>query len=263
MYPHLQELKECLDYNPLTGDFIWKKPSSRRFPVALGSKAGSLTTRGYISIWFRGKAYTAQQLAIYMYYGKFPQELVIFKNGKKDDLRIENLSEVVNVKAQPITQDNIKKWFLYLPDQGIFIRKISMNTQAIEGTIAGARTKNGYILISVGLERIYAHRLAFFYMKGYWPETVDHINRNKLDNRWENLREATYSEQGCNKVQDYKAMSGYKGVYYSRNKDFPWRVEIRKDNIIHRFGSYKTLEEANEVAIREREKLHKEFCNHD
>ena len=44
-----------------------------------------------------------------------------------------------------------------------------------------------------------AHRLAFLYMKGYIPKLIDHKDRNGLNNKWNNLREANKSTNGADK----------------------------------------------------------------
>jgi len=85
-----------------------------------------------------------------------------------------------------ITQTILKELFSYNPDTGIFIRKVSISNQ-VAGTVAGSKDYD-YIRIVVNKKRYLAHRLAFLYMLGKMPVEVDHINRNKHDNRWCNLR---------------------------------------------------------------------------
>lgn len=45
-------------------------------------------------------------------------------------------------------------------------------------------------------------RLAWFYMTGEWPkQTIDHLNRDALDDRWSNLRDVSYSTQNFNRAR--------------------------------------------------------------
>lgn len=80
---------------------------------------------------------------------------------------------------------------------------------------------------------------------------VDHINRNTLDNRRENLRICTYSENNINRKT--KSSSGYRGVYQEglHNK---WRVQIHFRGNSMRIGGFKTKERAavayNNIASR-------------
>lgn len=83
------------------------------------------------------------------------------------------------------------------------------------------------------------HRLIWFMFKGYWPENdIDHKDCNQINNRIENLREATRSQNLANQRRKPNS-SGYKGVCY----DSPtgrWRAAIKKDGrpiTIGRFNS--------------------------
>jgi hypothetical protein len=60
-------------------------------------------------------------------------------------------------------------------------------------------------------------RLAYFYMTGRWPETVDHINGVRDDDRYTNLRCATAQENGFNR-RTIANRTGFRGVYHNDGK---------------------------------------------
>ena len=128
-----------------------------------------------------------------------------------------------------LTQEYVKKLFIYDPETGLFIR-LTMSSKAVKiGEIAGYHVKSsGKTYVSIGIGGIYykAHRLAFLYMNGSLPiDHVDHINGNGTDNRWCNLREVnrTINNQNARKRIDNK--SGITGVSWE-TRDNHWRVEI-------------------------------------
>lgn len=85
------------------------------------------------------------------------------------------------------------------------------------GRPVGDKMLNGYIRINVKGRFFYAHRLIYFFHTGKWPELIDHIDCNKANNRFENLREVTKSQNGLNtKELRLSNKSGFKGVYWSK-----------------------------------------------
>ena len=106
-----------------------------------------------------------------------------------------------------ITQEYLKSVLSYDPETGIFTwkyrqgligKKISWNTRYSEKQ-AGTIDPVGYLGIAIEYKRYYAHRLAWLYMTGELPKKyIDHLNGNKSDNRFLNLREATNSENQQN-----------------------------------------------------------------
>jgi len=89
-----------------------------------------------------------------------------------------------------LTQERLKELATYNPDTGVFIcAKNRRGSKNKIGDILGSITNSGYIEIQLDGKRYLAHRLAVLAMLGTMPEkVVDHINREKLDNRWVNLR---------------------------------------------------------------------------
>ena len=90
-------------------------------------------------------------------------------------------------------------------------------------------------------------------------EIVDHINRNKLDCRNQNLRICTHSENHMNSPMRIDNSSGVRGVSYSR-RDKHWRSEIGFNNTKLNLGSFKTKEEAAHARRIAEEKYFKEFA---
>lgn len=123
--------------------------------------------------------------------------------------------------AEPIlTAMQLRKQLDYNPHTGLFLCKANPTREK------GRLTTNGYRQIMVNGERFAAHRLAWLYAYGQWPEgQIDHINRVKDDNRIENLRVVTPKQNNENQGVQNKNTSGYSGVRWSeRNRK--WVADI-------------------------------------
>lgn len=125
-----------------------------------------------------------------------------------------------------LTQERLKELFEYRPETGEFIRRVSRG-RAKAGSVAGTSDKDGYIIIGIDRERYKAHRLAFLYMEGKIPEEVDHKNRITWDNRWDNLRDTTSSENNKNRTS--YSNSGYLGISWHKAAQ-KWQVQNKDIN---------------------------------
>jgi hypothetical protein len=85
--------------------------------------------------------------------------------------------------------------------------------------------------------------------KDYPEEEIDHINRNKLDNRKSNLRICTKSQNLMNKPAQSNNTSGYKGVSKKKDRN-KWQSQISVDGRLNYIGSFNTAEEAAEAYDR-------------
>lgn len=155
--------------------------------------------------------------------------------------------DTVSEMKNDITQKELKRQLHYDPVTGIFTRKVS-NTNCVKiGDVAGSKNCQGYIDIWINNKPYRAHRLAWLYMYGYWPEnTIDHKDNNpkhKHHNWISNLREASYQCQQRNQKNGKNNTSGIKGVCWS-NKTKRWRVVIGINKKQHYLGVFKTFDEA-------------------
>lgn len=128
--------------------------------------------------------------------------------------------------------------FIWLHDY----RNIKTGDQAKE-----QNNGNGYLYLTIKSKKYYIHRLVFFYFNRRFPKYVDHVNKNKKDNRIENLRECTHSENHGNR----KPKNKLRGVSYNiKHKNWKVRIYTVKGNF---HGTFKTKEEAvkayNEKAV--------------
>lgn len=147
----------------------------------------------------------------------------------------------------------------YDPETGIFTWKSDQPQKAwIKGRRAGSPNNHGQICIQVNKKKVFAHRLAWFFVHRKIPQcSIDHINRDPADNRIANLRLATFSQNSANT----KSSRGIflRGVY--RKKGSFYAVICKHRKRIH-LGSFDTEQEAHSAYLDAAKMLHGEFaCN--
>ena len=159
-----------------------------------------------------------------------------------------------------INQDELKSLITYEPSTGIFTWKVSKGA-AKSGRVAGSSDGLGYSIICINGRKIRAHRLAFLYMTGSIPETIDHINGNPSDNSWENIREASISQNRMNSKSRSNNRSGVKGVHWCKTHQ-KWVAQVTINRKTKTIGYFHDLIGA-ELAVRKaRIELHGDFANH-
>jgi hypothetical protein len=146
-----------------------------------------------------------------------------------------------------LTAQRLRELLHYDPETGVFTRIAKSHRTANRmplGPIPGSPSDNLYMRIGVDGFRHFAHRLAWLYMTGEWPSAdVDHINRDRQDNRWANLRSATRSENMQNTVIGRQNKSGYKGVsWLKHHQQWHAHFKVNKKNV--HVGYFATAEEA-------------------
>ena len=130
-----------------------------------------------------------------------------------------------------ITQEKLKSILRYDLHTGWFIK-----TNMPLGSVG----KNGYLSIRIDYKSYYLHRLAFLYMTGSFPEhDVDHINGNRHDNSWSNLREATRSQNLQNRKANLNRVLP-KNVY--QHPSGKYRVGITYKGVRKHYGYFDSLE---------------------
>ena len=147
-------------------------------------------------------------------------------------------------QRQEITAEYLRSILNYDPETGIFTRKVRTANNVKAGDIAGSLAGDGYLLIGV-LSRLHrAHRLAWLYVYGTWPEDqIDHINRIRTDNRISNLREVSHKQNGQNRSKPSNNTSGHTGVYWHKQKS-KWVAQIKHSYKMIHLGYFSILEEA-------------------
>jgi len=148
-----------------------------------------------------------------------------------------------------LTYERLNQCLSYDPETGIFVWK-SRNSKRIKiGDAAGRINAYGYIDIGLDNHAYKAHRLAWFYMTGKWPEhQVDHRNGIRNDNSWSNLREATSEQNHFNN----KTARGY--ICDPRDGRFYATIVVKHKPI--RLGGYATSGEAHDAYLIAKEKYH-------
>ena len=127
------------------------------------------------------------------------------------------------------------------------------------GRPAGAVNRDGYRRIKYQGKLYAVHRLVWTYHGNKPADFIDHINGDVLDNRIENLRAATHSQNCMNKRQRCDNKSGIKGVRWDKLKQ-KWIGTVGLNYKNHYAGAFNTKEEAGEAVAKLRAELHGVFA---
>ena len=143
-----------------------------------------------------------------------------------------------------LTQEQLKQKLNYDPSTGLFTWKAGKYSGRIAGTVVGHLPDGGYIRIQINKKSYMAHRLAWLYVYGEFPtQLLDHKNRNRIDNRISNLREASDALNSKNQSLYKNNVSGFHGVTKHGNR---WRARINVNGVKLHLGVFDTIEEAAE-----------------
>jgi hypothetical protein len=149
--------------------------------------------------------------------------------------------------ADNLSADRLRSLLSYDPLTGIFRWLVARRNWVTPGEQAGYTALNGYVSLQLCGTRYAAHRLAWLYMTGEWPRgQLDHVNANRSDNRWGNLREADGSQNQANRRRAINNTSGFKGVS-QRVDDAKWVAQIKVRGRSIYLGRYETPREAHDA----------------
>jgi hypothetical protein len=136
----------------------------------------------------------------------------------------------------------------YCPFTGQFTWKIRVNTKVPSGSIAGTPHNRGYIHITIKGKKFLAHRLAWMFVHKTFPQSaIDHINGVRTDNRIENLRTVTHSENLQNQ-KNPRGKNPYLGVSFSKYMN-KWLASITVNKFQKNLGYFDTAELAREAYL--------------
>ena len=161
-------------------------------------------------------------------------------------------------KKRNLTADKLRELLRYEPETGLFFWLVDRKSNKMAGKPAGSMS-DGRWRIMIDDESFYANQLAWLWMTGEWaPHLIDHENADKSDDRWDNLRPATKSQNGANRRVLKETAAGKKGVTCQPYGRF--QARIRRDGKSIHLGMFATAEEAHAAYASAAKELFGEFA---
>jgi hypothetical protein len=141
--------------------------------------------------------------------------------------------------------EKVNARYVYDKETGLITRKVDFGTRWKAGQICGSKTHQGYIELKIDGKMYGAHRIAWMlHYQTEPPEFVDHKDRDGTNNRIDNLRAATKSQNGANRTALANNTYGFKGCYRVGDK---WRVQCRVDKKLFNLGYFEDIENARKA----------------
>lgn len=162
-------------------------------------------------------------------------------------------------RRQGVSRERLAELFKYNPADGSFLRLTSHSGYSKGTVVFGTVTNCGHRRIVIDQVGYFAHNLAWLYMTGEWPALLDHENGDGLDNKWDNLREATQTQNNANMRKRTGTSSRFKGVtYVTRRKK--WQAAIKVSGKCLFLGRFDREEDAAAAYIAKAKEVFGEFA---
>lgn len=156
-----------------------------------------------------------------------------------------------------LTQDYVRSLFEYV--DGDLIWKITKSKRSKIGDKVGHLGSGGYKTVRIDYKSFKVHRIIFLYHHGYLPLEVDHIDGDKLNNKIQNLRPTTKTQNQWNSKTPITNKSGVKGVSWSKSNK-KWHVSVGQNGKTFGRKHFEDLNEAKLYVENLRKKLHGDYA---
>lgn len=151
-------------------------------------------------------------------------------------------------EKEPITAEEARRLVKYNPETGLFTWLVRTSNRISVGDVVSMVSRNGYVRVGLNGTQYQAHRIAWLIMTGALPTSdIDHINGDRVDNRWANLRQVDRQTNLRNASISAANTSGALGVSLDKRCG-KWYAYIKIDGIKKSLGYYENFEDA--VAAR-------------
>ena len=159
-----------------------------------------------------------------------------------------------------LTAERLRELLHYDSDTGVFTWRVDRRGGRKAGDVTGARHGRGYVVIGIDNKLYLAHRLAWLWMTGAWPEDkIDHMDLDRANNRFANLRPATESQNKANAPLRRDNTSGFKGVSWHSAVN-RWAAQIHHNKRHYHLGLFDRPEEAHDAYVAAAERLFGEYA---
>lgn len=162
-----------------------------------------------------------------------------------------------------LTAERVRALLCYDPATGHFTRRVRTAQRHQVGDradfqILGGNAK-GYYRVAIDSKRYLAHRVAWLYVHGAWPDQfIDHLNGDRADNRLENLRQADakLNQENLRKPRRKSTASGLLGAHWDEQVG-KFKASIVVDRKKHHLGNFEDPAAAHAAYVQAKRAMHR------
>lgn len=158
-----------------------------------------------------------------------------------------------------LTAERLRELLDYDSLTGLFRWRVARSGRGSKDWFAGAAHGSGYLVVCVEQRNYRAHRLAWLHVKGVWPRrTIDHRNRVKSDNRFDNLRDVSLRVNVQNHGDPFSGIERRE-----RKTGTRWRARISHFGRLVNVGTFDSEQAARDAIVEARTLMHPGYISHE